>query len=265
MKKNIGIWGPKGAGKTTYLSVLYHDCLANGWKMKAADEESDEFRLKNYTLLFEEGVFPIATRQQDVGVYTYDISRAGSLGVVQTYRLVLADASGEWFENPVQMRNLFPEITVNPYDRLMKCDGLLLLLDPDEVRKEQRKHYVTISRALGALERAASNNSINKPITPTMAVCFTKMDREKYRFKIDAEGEKMNEFVLDVLGPHTYQDILNACEPNRVKFFGCSSIGVQRIGKTNESNAMEASDETRIDPDKITPINIFKPIEWLLS
>jgi hypothetical protein len=264
MKKNIGIWGPKGAGKTTYLSVLYHDCLANGWKMKAADEESDEFRLRNYTLLFEEGVFPIATRQQDVGVYTYDISRNSSFGVVQTYRLVLADASGEWFENPVQMRNLFPEVTVNPYDRLRQCDGLLLLLDPDEVRLQQRKLYVTISRALGALVRSASNNSINKPIVPAMAICFTKMDREKYQYTIDLDDAKMNDFARRVLGAHIYQDILNACESQRVKYFGCSSIGLQESTTESSKNAMEESGEDRIDPDKIKPINIFKPIEWLL-
>lgn len=264
MKKNIGIWGPKGAGKTTYLSVLYHDCLANNWKMKAADEESDEFRLTNYTLLFEEGVYPIATRQQDVGVYTYDISREGSLGVVQTYRLVLADASGEWFENPVQMKNLFPEVAVNPYDRLTKCDGLVLLLDPDEVRQEQQKHYVTISRALGALERAASHNSINKPISPTMAVCFTKMDRERYQYTIDISEDKMNEFARRVLGAHIYKDILNACEPNRVKFFGCSSIGIQN-GKHHPSDETHNTNENYFDPDKISPINIFKPIEWLVG
>ncbi|GAB4580848.1 MAG: hypothetical protein Fur0022_35910 [Anaerolineales bacterium] len=264
MKKNIGIWGPKGAGKTTYLSVLYHDCLANGWKMKAADEESDEFRLKNYKLLFEEGVFPIATRQQDVGVYTYDISRGGSFGVVQAYRLVLADASGEWFENPVQMRNLFPEITVNPYERLMQCDGLVLLLDPEEVRTQQTGHYVTISRALGALERFASNNSINKPIVPLMAVCFTKMDREKYRY-IDLDGEKITEFARKILGDHIYQDILNACAPERVKFFGCSSIGIQENGKKGKMPVgTEQTKEDRFNPDNISPINIFKPIEWLL-
>ncbi len=264
MKKNIGIWGPKGAGKTTYLSVLYQDCLANGWKMKAADEESDEFRLKNYQLLFEKGEFPFATRQQDVGVYTYDISRVGALGVAQAYRLVLADASGEWFENPIQTRNLFPEITTNPYDRLIKCDGLVLLLDPEEVQTQQTTHYVTISRALGALERSASHNSINKPIVPWMAICFTKMDRDKYLFKIDLEGQKMNDFARQVLGPHIYQDILNACDPSRVKFFGCSSIGFQHNGKMSSAIATEESGERRIDPDKITPINIFKPIEWLL-
>lgn len=185
--------------------------------------------------------------------------------MVQSYRLVLADASGEWFENPVQMRNLFPEITVNPYDRLTKCEGLLLLLDPEEVRGQQASHYVTISRALGSLERSASNNSINKPILPAMAVCFTKMDREKYQYTIDLDGEKMNELARRVLGAHIYQDILNACAPGRVKFFGCSSIGLQENGARRSANATEASGVQRIDPDKIIPINIFKPIEWLLQ
>ena len=264
MKKKIGIWGPKGAGKTTYLSVLYHDCLANGWKMKASDEESDEFRLRNYKLLFEQGVFPLATRQQDVGIYTYDISRTGSLGVVQAYRLVLADASGEWFEDPIQMRNLFPEV-INPYERLTGCDGLVLLLDPEEVRSQQTAHFVTISRALGTLERAASQSSINKPIVPLMAICFTKMDREKYRFNVHLEPQRMNEFARQILGEHIYQEIYNACAPERVKFFGCSSIGYQKNGRSHATIVTEESGETRINPDRILPINIFKPIEWLLK
>lgn len=264
MKTNIGIWGPKDAGKTTYLSVLYHDCLANGWNMKAADEESDEFRLKNYQLLFEEGVFPHATRQQDVSVYTYDISRVGSFGVAESYRLVLADASGEWFEHPIQMRNMFPE-QINPYERLMKCDGLVLLLDPEEVQNQQTKHYITISRALGALRRTASVNSLNLPIVPAMAVCFTKMDRDKYRFKIDLEGQKMREFAREVLGDHIYQDILNACDQSRIEFFGCSSIGPHHRVNERAATATETIEDSGIDPSKIKPLNIFKPIEWLLK
>jgi len=263
MKRNIGIWGPKGAGKTTYLSVLYHDCLANGWKMKGADEESDEFRLRNYKLLFEQGVFPIATRQQDVGVYTYDISREGSLGVVQTYRLVLADASGEWFENPIQMRNMFPEVVINPYDRLTQCDGLLLLLDPTVVQADQHKYYGTISRALGVLERAATQNSLHKPIVPMMAVCFTKMDQTPFRY-IDMDKIDMKKLALDVLGPHTYQDILNACDPKRVKFFVTSSIGMEHPELKHPSVEIEKSD-SKLDADRIRPYNIFKPMEWLLG
>ena len=263
MKKNIGIWGPRKAGKTTYLSVLYHDCLANEWKMKAADEESDEFRLKNYKRLFEEGEYPLATPLQDVGVYTYDISRIGSFGVAQSYRLVLADASGEWFENPIQVRNRFPEV-VNPYERLVECHGLVLLLDPEDVQAQKTTHFVTISRALGALERAASNNSVNKPIVPWMAVCFTKMDQEKYRFNINLEGQEMKVFARQVLGEHIYQDILNACDPDRVRFFGCSSIGLEQNGGNRSEIATEESGGKRIDPSRIKPTHIFKPIEWLL-
>ncbi len=264
MKKNIGIWGPKGAGKTTYLSVLYHDCLANGWKMKAADEGSDEFRLRNYARLFEEGEYPVATPLNDVGIHTYDISRIGSLGVAQSYRLVLADASGEWFENPIQMKNFYPDV-INPYERLIACSGLILLLDPEEVQSRQSAHFVTISRALGTLERASSDNSVNKPIIPMMAICFTKMDRNKYRFNLNLEGEKMNEFACEVLGAHIYQDILNACEPNRVRFFSCSSIGLQHNGRQTATVATEEIENNRIDPSRINPINIFKPIEWLIK
>ena len=263
MKKNIGIWGPKGAGKTTYLSVLYHDCLANGWKMKAADEESDEFRLKNYKLLFEQGEFPAATRPNEVSIYTYDISRVGALGVAQSYRLVLADASGEWFENPIHLRNQFPEV-VNPYNRLVTCHGLVLLLDPEEVQEQQATHFVSISRALGTLGRAASPNSVNQPIIPYLAICFTKMDRDKYRYKIDAEGDKMADFAQQVLGDHIYRDILNACDPELVRFFGCSSIGWNKNSNKHSAIVTKASGENQIDLSKISPIHIFKPIEWLL-
>ena len=262
MKKNIGIWGPRGAGKTTYLSVLYNDCLADGWKMKAADQTSDEFRLKNYKLLFEQGQFPVATRPQEVDIYTYDISRVGSLGVVQSYRLVLADASGEWFENPTLMKNQFPDV-LDPYERLVKCSGLVLLIDPQDVQEKRPAHFVTISRALGELSRAASTNSVNRPIIPVMAVCFTKMDKKEFRYNIDLEGDKMDAFAKDILGEHIYQDILSACARSRVKFFGCSSIGLDQ-SLDGVKYATEESGTKAIDPRKIKPKNIFKPIEWLL-
>ena len=91
------------------------------------------------------------------------------------------------------------------------------------------------------------------------------MDREKYRFSIDLEQQRMNEFARQILGEHIHQEIINACAPGRVKFFGCSSIGYPKNGRGRSAIVRDASGDTRIDPDKIQPINIFKPIEWLLK
>ncbi|TCJ97710.1 hypothetical protein [Nocardia alba] len=61
----IGLWGPPGSGKTTYLAALklaaLQTDLAGNWKMSGTDEASSDFLRDSTELLTKKGEFPPST------------------------------------------------------------------------------------------------------------------------------------------------------------------------------------------------------------
>ncbi|GEM_PF-4740105 len=265
VRRNIGIWGAKGAGKTTFLTLLYHAFRDQGWRVKAADQDSDEFRLRNYRLLFERGQFPPQTRLQDIVQYHLDVSRVGAMGVAQAYRLVFTDASGDWYEDPARARTYVHERDPDPFDWLKSCDSLLLLVDPAAVVENRSRHYVMISRALAELQRAANPRSMNRPIRTRLSVCFTKMDRHTQPDQLELNGQRMQAYARVTLGDDILQEIDNACEPQRVRFFRCSAIGWARnddggfVGNTTREPAAIRDLQQR------QPRGLIEPLLWMLD
>ncbi|KAF0845292.1 hypothetical protein [Nocardia caishijiensis] len=61
----IGLWGPPGSGKTTYLAALrlavFQSKLPGSWKMSGVDVSSSDFLTQSTKLLTDERRFPPAT------------------------------------------------------------------------------------------------------------------------------------------------------------------------------------------------------------
>lgn len=267
----IGLWGPRSAGKTTYLALLYHGRDQSGWKMTAVDDPSDEFRLAAHEQLFDKAKFPSPTNLSEVHTYGFDITRPNLVGKGKTFRLIVADASGEWFEDPSGMANRFPERQDNPYLQLASCQGLILLLDPTAVMGQRNKYYRIISRALGMLKRHAGHGRIeDAPLSSYLAICFTQMDKHaNLRKYVGRDAEKSLQFAKEVLGEETLKDLNDSCEPSKLEFFCITAIGWRQKVNQGEDpiNVTTGSGQeaTILDPGQIRPIGVFEPIEWLIG
>ncbi len=248
--KQLGLLGLLGAGKTTFLAVFYIACQSSGWQIRASDEASHEFHLRYYKRLFQDGEFPTATRPEENEEFHFDINRKGLL-FNENYRIAIGDLSGEWFQRPLNLYKNYPDVA-NPYYRLMERDGILLLIDPTDLQKYRSDHNLVIINFLGSLLRATNWERNQTKIHPKLAVCLTKMDMPNYRQNLHLNDQEMKSFASKVLGNTIVQEIYNACHKDKVKFFGCSSIGLEHS-------------DNKLDPKKIQPVNVFQAVEWLLK
>jgi GTPase SAR1 family protein len=64
----IGLWGPREAGKTTFLAMLCHECFRKKWKVKPEGDAS-KFIKETHRILFGKGEFPPPTSIDATKVY----------------------------------------------------------------------------------------------------------------------------------------------------------------------------------------------------
>jgi hypothetical protein len=161
----IGIWGTRGAGKTTYLAALY-DALSRSelWTVEAIGQEAKEFVDKHLSKM-EEGDFPERTlprrgSKENFKVFSYLIKpdqQQNSPNSSKSVTLNFVDAPGEFYEKSLTKgREMLVSDqagnSIDIIDYLLRCDGILFLLDPvvlDPVyADERRESYSSLLRRL---------------------------------------------------------------------------------------------------------------------
>lgn len=272
---HIGLWGPRQAGKTTFLATLYHQCLEqDDWAIEPLDRESMEFIKEHHRLLYKQGEFPPPSQAAHPALYRFAITRfrrpLGLWGkkVSQTFTLQFPDVGGEWYEDIQRARGLFPA-DADPTKILAQCNGLLFLIDPqprfsDESRggKKEMSYFELLLEVIFEMRQLCGIPS--GPLPKYLALVFTKMDLWYERRR---EGER---FVREVLEKQAIKMLDTAFPSGRLRTFFSSSVGVVK-SQGNRPNWEAYEDEhgnqqSRIvNPHELKPFEVFEPVEWLID
>lgn len=265
--RDLAIWGSTGAGKTTYLGMLYLAQDFGRWVMEPLDTASTEFII-DITDELAEGRFPSPTDSlSEPEVYRYSFHKPpdvidefsgwffGERGQ-RVFNVSFVDAGGGCFEDPDNYPWLGVHETVWQY--LAGCDGILVMLDPT---RDRREYFRTTLRAFTRLKQEIQGGQPG-PLRKYMALCFTKMDQEPHI----QHFHEPDRYAPEVLGDLTMRIIHQTLSPGAYRFFSVSSIGTIQKGALREANVVMESEEYRIkDPEAIAPMGIFAPLEWLFK
>jgi hypothetical protein len=258
----IGIWGTTGAGKTTFLAMLYDALLLRpGWTV-AADTKARKFVTSHLKTIRMRGQFPAPTEvtaQTDVFRYILQEEQNGRAdGEYNQITLDFVDAPGEFYERPhLADRRVTGEMDILDY--LSSCDGIIFLLDPDRVDDslsddEDDYHTMLLDLLLEFQERNISTGvSDDLRLGQYMAFCITKADKEPYW----QQRESPQNLAEAVMGDTMYRMLgSNFLHHNRYQFFATSAIGrfqdpetgswLQNIAYSNGQHT--AADNTLAEP-----------------
>jgi hypothetical protein len=196
----------------------------------------------------------------------FDIEVPGKFWGTRTVLLDVQEVAGDIYES---IRT--DGRTYGVVEYLAKCTGIVWLIDPErrlpplEVRRQNRnwisyRQYFFDTLDTLYNEAKTAGNLVDGCLPHYMAFCVTKID--KYYDEFNKEREA---FLGNILGKSWKQDVERYCHPDRWKCFGISALG---RWKTPDGILIPNLDETQgilNDPDQIKPIDIEKPLEWLLD
>lgn len=244
----LGIWGTTGAGKTTYLAMLY-DALErdNNWRVGVV-KKAREFAGTHRKTIRIDRIFPAPTPVPDqLETLDYTLINQGS-GKRTVIKFI--DAPGRFYEQikktptivkqenkSTDSKQEFEDIV----DYLRACNGIILLLDPDRMT-EKRDDFLSMLTELFQefYERENQENenrdNIFDKLKHYIAFCVTKVDRQK----IWSKGQESKKLVEEVMGEDTLMRILNNyVEENRCEYFSVSSIGCYKDKQGNWHSAVD--------------------------
>jgi hypothetical protein len=192
----IGIWGPPGSGKTTYLAALQHDAASRindeigSWKIIARNDRSEELLTEWSQLLVAEQQFPEATELGAVSDLRWHFmgdlanSRSARRRMIRKrpeppseFDLELIDVSGEAFGYRPAQAKVPERIVQRALAHLAQSDGLIFLFDP--ITERERPSVVTyVQRVLNNLARRMLNEGRMQDgfLPQYMSVCIAKTD-----------------------------------------------------------------------------------------
>lgn len=301
----LGIWGTGGAGKTTFLSMLYDQLLISPRWTVAANTKAGAFAERHLATIFSEGVFPAPTETaEQLDLLSYHLTpREPHAGRGQHVTLTFVDAPGEFYEDPSHPASRV-DAEMDIVDYLCSCHGLIFLIDPQPAAGSARGSYQDmLLRLFQEFQRRAQ-----KPGAPhaTMvqqyiAFCVTKVDRDPLWGRRDAPEE----LALEAMGRRLIKWMEhNFSQEGRYRYFATSAIGrYQERGSQDwvenvrpavpaGRQGREASllwvtqpaaaadswvppattaaqpirpEETIVCRDEIAPLNVIEPVEWLLA
>jgi len=246
-KPHIAIWGTNKAGKTTFMVALYsilnelHD--AYRWIMVPEDDATADWARVLQAAFVEYGLFPPNTQP---GVHrVLQFAMVDPKTQVKEFHFTYLEAAGEMFENPRAYSKLYG--SEYPVDYLLRCDGLLVLLDSNDFR--------AVTTVLDELY--TTNN--NQLITIPMIFALSKCDLPDLRSGF--EGSKQAE----ALAYKTLQRQLAGYIASRVKdaeWCATSAIGFEDGKPPNLFRRFDGRMSIR-DPRLIRPRNVAETIERL--
>lgn len=240
---NIGIFGTKGSGKTTYLvsliNEMYNFAVSDKWEMNITGE-SHKFYVDKIKQL-ENGEWLAGTRDHNYLDFKMVHSRKGSEIHIQT-----ADIVGESFKSAFDPCNEEQEDQGESklLEMITNCRGYIFVIDPARLVDPQRKiEEISIYRSLIEFLRESRGLKGREKFDEPFAFVFTKSD--KYA---EFVGRPKKFFYNKMRAIHGKCDSLM----KQYKTFSCSSVGgiENREGKEYPATPIE-------------PQRVFQPFQWV--
>jgi hypothetical protein len=250
--KNIrlGIWGTKGSGKTLYLIMLYEALLQaepKNWHIEC-DEIARHFvekHLEEMDNTDEPGLLPPPTeKNKQIEIFQYILTPTSSNHITNSQVVLeFIDAPGEFYREILKVdakvvkskgENIVEEYQ-DIVEYLMKCDGIIFLLDPKSGNKTELYRTLLFSLFNEFKARSLDPDSKGKKLEQYMAFCVTKVDDDN---ELWHKAQNPQKLVHEVMGQKMWKYLPNFCyleldtqkrsklhKDNRCEFFAVSSIG----------------------------------------
>lgn len=245
----FGMWGPPGSGKTTYITMLqYAEC--DGWTIKPRGKETQDLYIDYSEALRDRKEFVPPTIVDKIWYLSFDFDGPKGFLNNKSFRVVLPEASGEYYERP----DIHPELLNEMY----RYQGVVWLIDPERIDHpdaESRSYRRMIQEWIFRLHELQGGGMLKH----RMAFCLTKMDLPEYSKFIDIPRD----FCLDKLGADVEKLLGDYCISENVEFFATSSIGFLP-GQKERISCRDPNDSTKL-LFASTPENIFLPFNWLFN
>jgi energy-coupling factor transporter ATP-binding protein EcfA2 len=274
-EKVIAILGLKGAGKSTFLSVLNLALSLDQspWRIRPVGE-SIAVMSNLMESLYKKGLYPDATSfEQEMEFFVEKEATALGLKSGARFLLKTADVPGEAVKGVGSPDELYH----NFYEKHLKgCAGIIFLLDYNEkwregeiVEEEEGDLYFPLFSSIFA---EISEQSIAKPY---VAFCVTKADMipgmgpssilDKHGYIDDIE-----EVAKELLGRNTKALIDQSFDDDHIYWLPVSSTGYTTVGEKRLSQSIEKTIEgvSRAgirNPKDLQPIGVAEALEWVLD
>jgi hypothetical protein len=255
----IRVIGPRGSGKTTYLTGLAYwpqrqsrSHKFSSFEVKAMDDNTKSLKEDAENILLERGKLAPTNPNERPPLYNFNIKIKHFLKKSDDITLSAQDYSGEIFDDLAQ-GSLKPE-----YEKFLKecfdkeVAGCLILLS--DWTKEQDRHY---SRGLERfIERMEDRIHDLR-----LAVAMSKCERgELWSGRLDPEFDIFEQHL-----PRTKQTLQTNIPAKNLHFYAISTFGVLKRNdpRPNRQDSRDKKGFVLREPNRWRPYNMIEPLYWL--
>lgn len=276
IEKKISILGLKGAGKSTFLSIL-NTALAleeSPWRIHAIGETKE--KMKELRTYLSKGEYPPQTNEETEMEFIVE-KEATQLGLQAgaQFKLHAADVPGEAVKGIASDNSLYK----NFYERHLKgCSGVIFLLDYKEVWLNRSRDLDVDTDDYSPLFSSILDQIFEQTDTdPYVAFCVTKVDMDdRYgpdsKFGIDDNfSADVEDLAESILGRNTKAIIDHGIDRDRIKWLPVSATGFtenngKRLRQYMEKVTLEGVTISAIrKPKELKPIGVAEALEWVLD
>jgi len=271
------VWGTRASGKTTFLGMLYLQAVAKhgGFEFIVAQPPAVSQEQHEWTVDFvanaketmrDRGEFLEAT--QKPMEFVFQVSRIVGDRQPQISLLRLIDRPGEYY-NPKSTEHNAATLQETT-DELAKSQGILCLLDMERILGASGRNPDGYFREFVHLFSKLPRNPQDGKVIQPVVLCLNKADLCWDYYQIN--GFTADQVFENHVDEFTRREISRYLASDRLKVCLCSAIGtvedehgrlrpnvIQIPGPENEPKFRIAR------PDRITPHNLFEPMDWLFD